>query len=93
MKILLHVWCYECCDVVQDLAVVPQGGILAHVIAKTAPISNCDEAFVRVTRVCSVGKLFGPEIMVLENEKSYMVNYRTRQTTMYTILLTSCSSK
>ena len=63
-QISLHIWWYEGLNIVEDLAVVPQGGIRGQVIAEKAFIFHCDKAIVRVTWVCPIGKLIGPEIMV-----------------------------
>ena len=67
MKIVLQTWFYEGCHIVKDLAIVQQGGILAHVVAETPSVTNSDEPLVWVTWVCSVRKRFIPKITVSES--------------------------
>ena len=64
-QILFHVWWYEGLNIIEHLAVVPQSGILAHIVAKLAAMTYTNEALGWMTRVSSIWKL------VLEGEDSW----------------------
>ena len=68
LQIFPQTWSYEGCHIVQDLAVVPQGGILSHVVAESPAAANGDEALVWATRVCSTEKHLNPKITISGGE-------------------------
>ena len=61
---MLQTWFYEGSHIVKDLAIVQQGGILAHVVAEPHVAANCDEALVWMTALCSTEKHYNADIIV-----------------------------
>ena len=68
LQIFPQTWSYEGCHIVQDLAVVPQGRILSHVVAESSAAANGDEVLVWATRVCSIEKHLNPKITISGGE-------------------------
>ena len=60
LQILLHLWRDEGLNILQDLAVVPQSGILAHIVAQTTTITHSYNSLWLITRACSNGLPINP---------------------------------